>query len=135
MCGLGLIYRDGDNDIEKDVSKAVQYFETAAAKGSAEGKDYLGNCYRFGDGVAVNLEKAVRLYNEATQDDYAPAKSNLAECYFDGTGVQKNDKQGVYLSLIHIYSNAEDEYLSTAYTRSPEQFTPSSNDMTESCCA
>ena len=55
----------------------------------------LGCCYRYGDGVALDLLQAAAWFHKAADQGYAMAQHNLGTMYHDGEGVAKNDEQAI----------------------------------------
>ena len=73
-----------------DYNKAMEYYTKAAAKGSAEAINRLGNCCAYGRGTAKNAVKAFDYYCSAALDGLAEAQFNLGNCYYYGNGTAKN---------------------------------------------
>lgn len=59
---------------EGDLARAAQLLQEAAARGHAGARHELGLCYRYGEGVAKNMDEAYRLCGEAAEQGYAPAQ-------------------------------------------------------------
>jgi TPR repeat protein len=59
---LGTLYRSGPL---RDPDRAIMHYERSASVGSAPALVALGDIYRTGDGVPVDLERAEDLYTEA----------------------------------------------------------------------
>src|SRR2546430_10230 len=53
------------NGVEKDETKAFEYYEKSSKKGFLDVKFYLGYCHVNGIGTGVNKVKGFELYNEA----------------------------------------------------------------------
>ena len=70
---LGMMYRDG-RGVEKDMRKAVEYFELGSKNGNAEAKYHLGCLYITGDYLPHDREKALQLFEEAEKSNCAPAR-------------------------------------------------------------
>ena len=86
---LGVCYKNGDG-IEKNLTKAVKWYEKAAEQGYASAQCNLGYCYEFGVGVEKNILKAVDLYKKAAEQGDATAQYNLGLSYKNGNGVEEN---------------------------------------------
>ena len=72
---LGYLYYTGDK-VEKDYSRAVEYFKLGAEMGCAESWNNLGICYEKGQGVEVSISKAKVSY-EKIAGIHAEACCNL----------------------------------------------------------
>ena len=70
--------------VEKDLNKAIKYWEKAAAQGHAVAQNTLGKCYTEGVGGATDYKKAFEYYKKAADQDYADAQYNLGFCYIRG---------------------------------------------------
>ena len=86
---------NGDSTIAQDYAIALKYFEDAAAQKHVNALNNLGEMYRLGKGVPINLNKAFSLYEKAAEQDCAVAQFNLAECYEHGYGVLKDDPKAI----------------------------------------
>lgn len=62
---LGMKYYRGDDGCEKDLTKAREYFEKAAAVGHADAYYNLARMYESGRGVEKDKAKAIELYEKA----------------------------------------------------------------------
>ena len=86
---LASLYRQGLG-VEKDVSKAAQWYQKAANQGLAAAQNYLGVLYQNGNGVEKDLTKAAELYRKAADQGFAGAQNNLGISYQNGNGVEKD---------------------------------------------
>ena len=59
-------YYDGKG-VEKDFTKAFEWFEKAANQGSAYGQYSLGYCYEKGEGINKNKKEAIKWYKKAAE--------------------------------------------------------------------
>ena len=66
-------YYYGRNGVKQDYFKARDYYERAAAKGSAYALNSLGELYNHGLGVAQNYAKALEYFQKALDGGYTPA--------------------------------------------------------------
>lgn len=101
---LGNAYAKGDQGLERDYQKALQYLTRAEQHRGAEpwysgALLGLGAMYAMGNGVAKDLQRA-RLYFElaasqqnSSQRNKAFAYKNLGDIYLYGDGVEKNYNQ------------------------------------------
>src|SRR5882724_9959937 len=86
---LASLYRQGLG-VEKDVSKAAQWYQKAANQGLAAAQNNLGVLYQNGNGVEKDLTKAAELYRKAADQGFAGAQNNLGISYQNGNGVEKD---------------------------------------------
>ena len=89
-----------------DYIKMLDYYRKAASQkpfyrtsrelfpnlGVAEAENGLGNAYRDGKGVDIDLKKAFNHYLRAAQCDQSEAQNNLGLLLLHGKGVAKNEK-------------------------------------------
>jgi hypothetical protein len=92
---LGDYYNDGDMGLKKDLKRAVQLYEFAAAQGHAEAQSKLGSCYARGQGVEIDLEAAVQWYRRAATQGYPVAQCNLGKMFYNGDGVTQSYDEAV----------------------------------------
>ncbi|MXN65930.1 hypothetical protein GR183_13535 [Stappia sp. GBMRC 2046] len=76
-------YSEGKG-VAPDLSKAVKYYERAAAGGLAPAQYRLGSLYEKGQGVEKNLETARLWYRRAADKGSAKATHNLAVLHAEG---------------------------------------------------
>ena len=69
--GLGFMYMEGDC-VEKDLTKAVEWFTHAAEQGLAGSCTTLAMMYEQGDGIEKDLDKAREWYAKAGFEDHIP---------------------------------------------------------------
>ena len=77
-------YDDGD------YPKAFPLLLKAAEGGDMDAQFYLGCCYDFGRGTAVDHYAAFRWYKAAAEQGDEYAQNNLGYCYYNGEGVAKD---------------------------------------------
>lgn len=84
---LGIIFSDAVG-VERDMQKAIMYYEKAIELDDDLARSNLADIYRKGTGgVAKNLEKAFELYKTC----YLPyAYYRVGEAYENGWGVEQN---------------------------------------------
>lgn len=80
MYTLGCRYEHGDGP-EKDLTKAIPWYEKAAKAGSIQGMNRLGEMYRDGDGVAKAYGKAHSWFDKAAAGGSSDAMNNLGMLY------------------------------------------------------
>lgn len=86
MAGLG---------VERNVVKAIQWYDRAAQEGHAKAQFNLGVIYDKGDGTERDIAKALHWYREAAKQGVVEAQFNLASLYFTGDGVAQSTKRAV----------------------------------------
>jgi len=77
-------------DIDKDLTKAMEWYFKAASQGEKVAQFFLGLSYLYGNGVDKDEYKAVEWLTKSADQDYEPAEYCLGECFRDGTGVEKD---------------------------------------------
>ena len=82
--------------VEKDVEKAVYWWQKAADAGDSDAQYRLAFCYLKGDGVEKDVEKAVYWWQKAADAGDSDAQYRLAFCYLKGDGVEKDVEKAVY---------------------------------------
>jgi len=94
LCDLGSMYEYGEG-VEKNHTKAVDYYMQAAEKGFAGAQCNLGYMYNNGRGVKLDREKAVEYYKRASDQNHVRAQYNLGYLYKYGYGVSQDYAQAV----------------------------------------
>ena len=84
-------------EIDKNPSKAVEYYEKAAQKGFAQAMNMLGVCYSNGMGVGKDILKACWWFEQAADKGFAAAKVNLALHYLLGDGIKADYEKAAEL--------------------------------------
>jgi TPR repeat protein len=69
----------------------------AAERGDPASINNVGDCYRYGSGVEMDLGKAVEWYMRGVRQRYMPAMVNLAECYLNGEGISQDPAEAARL--------------------------------------
>jgi TPR repeat protein len=67
----------------------------SAQQGDANAQFTLGECYKYGEGVAKDAVEAVKWFRKAAEQGDAKAEFNLGLCYYTGKGVAKDAVEGV----------------------------------------
>src|SRR5262249_48348698 len=73
---------------EKDLKKAVEWFEKAANQGDTLAQLRIGYCYELGQGVEKDPKKAVEWYEKAANQDNASAQAKMGYYYELRQGVE-----------------------------------------------
>ena len=115
---LGALYSnyicDEDDEIEKDMERAVYWYKKAAQFGHKEAMKGLGHFYFKGEGVEQDYEKAFHYFKESDTNFW------LGICYARGLGVQADEEKALHnfveyngnpysgiLQLANLYYNDE----------------------------
>ena len=72
--------------INREFQKAAKLYKKAAMKGNVIAQTYLGDCYRFGEGVAKDFSKAEEWYKKAALKGYGRAMLSLDVYFGDWLG-------------------------------------------------
>jgi TPR repeat protein len=81
--------------VERYDAKAARLYGQAAKQGLANAQYYLGRCYEFGKGVAMDEAKAARLYGQAAEQGHVLARLQLGWCHEHGQGTAQNARAAV----------------------------------------
>ncbi|RIA80063.1 hypothetical protein C1645_839363, partial [Glomus cerebriforme] len=63
--------------VDKNVTKAFEWYVKSATAGYAQGQHYLGYCYQYGKGVNKNEKKAFEWYLKAAEGGNKLAQSKI----------------------------------------------------------
>jgi TPR repeat protein/GTPase SAR1 family protein len=99
MMIVGELHRIGTCGLKQDYSKALPWFERAAAKGDADQIVRIANALQ----ESGDLVRAVELYEKASGSGSTAAMFNLALCYANGKGVAKSAEKAA-----ELYQRASD---------------------------
>lgn len=109
---LALMYKDGDNGIQKDDALAAHWFELAAMEGNAYAEKMLGDLYAEGKGVPVNPRLAADWREKAAKRGNVEAQCLLGKMYLNGDGVDKDQaKAEQWLRRAADEGSSEAQYL------------------------
>ena len=86
LCSLGFYYLYGIN-VDKNIGKALEYFESAAKRGDLTSMIYLGNIYFTGDFFSPNFEKSRKYFELASEHEFSYSNLMLGRFYYLGLGV------------------------------------------------
>ncbi len=87
--GLGILYRQGWGT-EKDLEKAIFYYQKAAAQEHVGAIFDIGWSYQSGEGVEQNHSKAAVWFEKAAELGHPVAMYGLGGLLLNGLGVEKN---------------------------------------------
>jgi uncharacterized protein len=92
---LAQIYHRGGRSIHnlKDINKALQYYNQAAAQGDVSAYMMLGGIYEEGKEVPEDNAVAVQWYRKAAEAGDSYGQLNLADMITEGRGVSRDDKE------------------------------------------
>lgn len=100
--GLGVCYYFGFGGVNKDISKAAEYFKKAADNGSRIAMNELGKMYHFGKDLPKNDKLAFEYWVKASKMKYRPALKNLCRYspleYFIDTELENVCEQNGFLN-------------------------------------
>lgn len=118
QCYLADCYSNGIG-VEKDVSKAIEWYTKCAEKGNDLAQLELGIIYSSGIKVPKDEKKGVHWLTKAAELGNPDAQFYLASFYFGGIGVGKDDKKGFeWLMESAKNGNAKAQYhLSACYAK------------------
>jgi len=94
---LGESYEKGAYGKEKNLKKAVEYYEKGSQYGDEQCLRKLGNLSYLGMGLPKDESAAARYYSKAIEKGDVIAKYNLADLYRFGAGVKKNHQKAFEL--------------------------------------
>lgn len=86
---LGLMFYNGKG-VSKDVSKAIEWLQKAAAQNHVEAQLALGSIYRSGDGIPKDETKAFAWDMKAAVQGDAFAQLLVGTSYMQGAGVNRD---------------------------------------------
>lgn len=114
---LGVCYETG-RGVEKDLKKAVSFYQKSADLGFRRAQCNLGICYEFGKGVPINkekayfwYEKAFSQYMESAENGDADAQLEVGSFYYYGRMRSGKD----YLKSIPWFEKSANQGNSNAY--------------------
>ena len=88
-CILGDRYYYG-KFVEKNMDKAIYYYNLAAEQGDPIAQGNLGRIYQNGEGVPVDYDKALHYYKLSAEGGSAEAYTNIGFMYKKGYGVTQS---------------------------------------------
>lgn len=94
---LGDIYKDGLGGVQRDIKKAVKYYERGAEDGIGECAFALGILYRDGtNGLSRDYGLTYKWIREAALLGIGNAQKALGGCFEKGLGCEKNLRRSLY---------------------------------------
>ena len=113
---LGRFYLEGNDEINKDEEKGVEWLKKSAEQGNAEAQELLGNCYMQGTGVDKDEKTAAYWHEKAAEQGRTFSQSELVRCYEQGIGVEINDK--IVVKWLEKLTDAESQFKLAFYYES-----------------
>lgn len=97
LVDLGAIYQLGILNEEKDINKAIAYFQKAIDKcQSGIACQSIGAIYYYGKDITQDLEKAYNYFKLGAKVHYADSEDALAQMYLHGEFVQQDYFMATY---------------------------------------
>ena len=94
---LGDIYMDGLGGVQRDIRKAVEYYEIGAEDEIGDCAFILGLLYRDGaNGLSPDMELAYKWIRKATLLETCNAGNALGQLFENGWGCEKNLRKALY---------------------------------------
>jgi hypothetical protein len=100
---LALKYQNGDG-VDKDLGKAVEWYEKAASAGNAVAQYRVGNALRYGNGIAEDVTKGMEWLQKAADQNYGDAQFDLWQMNRPVSAISKDDVES-YVLLEKAASN------------------------------
>ncbi|KAL7720439.1 Protein kinase domain-containing protein [Entamoeba marina] len=91
---LGLCYHNNIL-VEKDINKAIEYYERAANLNNSNALYNLGIIFSNGDGIEKDINKAIDYYERASKLNDSNALNDLGIIYSNGDGVEKDINKAI----------------------------------------
>lgn len=102
---LGRAYWFGQFGVQRNTTRAVEWYRRAASLGDTLAQVDLGYAYSSGTGLTRDDGAAARFYGEAAERGFGLAQYNLGTFYRDGRGVRQD--HGRALSLFRQAADRE----------------------------
>jgi TPR repeat protein len=87
---LAFIYYIGDDEVSRNLPRAIHWLTKAARRGNHKAQYFLGLSHERGEGLAQDYTKAVHWYRIAAEQGSRQAQCNLADKYEHGLGVERD---------------------------------------------
>lgn len=98
---IGVMLEDGDDGVEANPKKSIEWIKKAADGGDAGAQNHLGYNYAYSVNVEENDELALKYYRLAVDQEYDDAQNNLGVImYRMGNGVTQNYAEAMRLYLL-----------------------------------
>ncbi len=83
---IAKIYENGCAEVEKNIDKALEYYEISEKRGYIAAPFRVGDLYMAGDLLEKNVDKAIQCYWRSSLDGYFPARLRLYKIYTEEPG-------------------------------------------------
>lgn len=93
---LGHVFENGFADMEKDIERAVEYYQQGVEDEVAFCELKLGKLYRYGLMMLYDDEQGFSLIRRAALHGNAAATEELSDCYRKGFGCEANPVKADY---------------------------------------
>ena len=93
---LGMYFYLGRPPVKEDNLKAREWFQKAGLQGDSIAQFFLGEIYRKGDGIAVDLKQALGWYLKSAEQNFPNAQFRLGLMYANAEGVDEPDMLQAY---------------------------------------
>ncbi|KAF9974353.1 hypothetical protein BGZ73_002239 [Actinomortierella ambigua] len=90
QAALGELYEQGNQQVDKNLQKALKWYQRAAEGGHAQAQFRLGDLSLHGQGVPQSDVDAFQWFQMAAEQGSVDAQMNLAKMYNDGRGLAKD---------------------------------------------
>ncbi|RIA83138.1 hypothetical protein C1645_861319 [Glomus cerebriforme] len=81
---------------DKDIEKAIHWYQKAAENGNKFSQYNLGRCYRYGIGVERDEIKAFEWCKKSAEQECSDAQVILGAFYESGIGIEKDIEKAIY---------------------------------------
>lgn len=96
----GIMFYEGNRDVQKDYIKAARFLHAARDAGKMEASYYLGMIYKSDKGAYRCNATAFKLFKEGADVEHPPAMTSLGGAYIMGVGTSCNRQLGyAYISM------------------------------------
>lgn len=103
---LALKYQNGDG-VDKDLGKAVAWYEKAASAGNAKAQYRVGNALRYGNGITKDVTKALEWIQKAADQNYGDAQFSVWQMHRSSSFIFDDDVES-YALLEKAASNGSE---------------------------
>ncbi|KAG2373140.1 hypothetical protein C9374_012872 [Naegleria lovaniensis] len=115
---IGEIYRCGKGSVNKNIAKAIEFYEKASS--TFEGLLRLGLIYQLGEEVQQDVNKALNYFERAAKAGSNVAQYHLGKIYLEGKIVTKNISKA--LNWLHMAANDQTVNFGTPPSNHHAQF-------------
>ncbi len=102
------LYRDGDDEVEQNYSKALKWYIAAAEQGDVGAQVGLGTMYAVGKGIPQDFTKAASWFLKAAKKGNTNAQIGVGNLYASGKIADKNYVDAYAWISVAVASGDED---------------------------